>query len=48
MGCLPLAVTTHFCLTKQRGTTAHLLERHLTVFCIDEILPGYVVYLVNW
>ena len=22
-------------------------ERHLTVFCIDEIVPGNVVYLVN-
>ena len=22
-------------------------ECHLTVFCIDEIVPGYVVYLVN-
>ena len=23
------------------------LERHLTIFCIDEIVSGYVVYLVN-
>ena len=23
------------------------LECHLTVFCINEIVPGYVVYLVN-
>ena len=22
-------------------------EHNLTVFCIDEIVPGYVVYLVN-
>ena len=34
---------------KQCTTTApsSQSERHLTVFCIDEILPGYVVYLVN-
>ena len=24
------------------------LERHLSVFCIDPIVPGFVVYYVNW
>ena len=35
---------------KQRMTTApsSRSERHLTVFCIDEIVPGYVVYHVNF
>ena len=34
---------------KQRATTApsSRSECHLTVFCINEIVPGYVVYLVN-
>ena len=34
---------------KQRTTTASSsqLERHLTVFCINEIVLGYVVYLVK-
>ena len=34
---------------KKRATTAPSSQskRHLTVFCIDEIVPGYVVYLVN-
>ena len=52
MGCLPLAVTTLFCfpgVPKQCATTApsSQLERHLMVFCVDEIVPGYVAYLVN-
>ena len=36
-------------VSKQSMTTAppSRSECHLTVFCIDEIVPGYVVYLVN-
>ena len=56
MGCLPLAVTTYFFLT--RGSKRLLVgtdwsaiwrwsKRHLTVLCINEIVPRYVVYLVN-
>ena len=56
MGCLPLAVTTHFCLT--RGYKRLLdandwsaiwqgLERHLTVLCINQIVPSYVVVQLN-
>jgi hypothetical protein len=34
---------------KQLSTTApsSYLERHLTVFCIDEIVSGFVVYYLN-
>ena len=56
MGCLPLAVTTHFCWT--RGSKRWLVgtdwstiwrwsEPHLTVLCIDEIVPSYVVVQLN-
>ena len=57
MGCLPLVVTTHFCLTRGskrslNGTDRSAIwwwsERHLTVLCIDEIVPSYVVVQLNW
>ena len=56
MGCLPLVVTTHFCLTRSskrllvgtdRSAIWKLLERHLTVLCINEIVPSYVVVELN-
>ena len=36
-------------IPKQRANTApsSRSEHHLTVLCINEIVPGYVVYLVN-
>ena len=52
MGCLPLKSPLTFVwpgVPKQSATTApsSWSECHLTVFCIDVILPGYVVSLVN-
>ena len=52
MGCLPLAAVHHFRLTKgfpKNSTTvpSSRSERHLTVFCIDQIVPGYVVSYLN-
>ena len=60
MGCLPLPVTTHFCLTKDSkrllvGTYQSAIwwwsECHLTVFCIDPIVvqqPNDWNLRVNW
>ena len=56
MVCLPLAVTAHFCLTRASkiwlvgtdwSTIWRWSERHLTIFCIDEIVPSYVVMPLN-
>ena len=46
MGCLPLEVKTHFCLT--RGSKRWLvIEMHLTVLCIAETVYSHVVIRVN-
>ena len=53
MGCLPLADLHHFRLTKEFpknfSTTepSSQSEHHLTVFCIDQIVHGFVVYYPN-
>ena len=51
MSCLPLSPLTFVWpgVLKHCATTApsSQLEHHLTVFCINEIVLGYVVYLVN-
>jgi hypothetical protein len=53
VGCLPLAAVHHFHLTKgfpnKLPTTApsSQSERHLTVFYVDQIVPGFVVYYLN-
>ena len=56
MGCLPLAVTTHFCLPTgfkrsldgtDQSTVWKWLGRHLMVLCTNEIAPSYVVVQLN-
>ena len=56
MGCLPLAVTTHFCLTRgfkrsldgtDQSTVWKWLGRHLMVLCTNEIAPSYIVVQLN-
>ena len=46
-GCVSLSFDQG--VPKNLPTTApsSQLERHLTVFCIDQIVPGYVVYYLN-
>ena len=46
MGCLPLAVTTHFCLTRRSQKNGRL-QCHLTVFCINEIAPFWLCCLYS-
>ena len=50
---LPLADLHHFCLNKEFpknsffSEPSNWLERHLTVFCIDQTVHGFVVYYPN-
>ena len=47
--CLPLADLHHFCLTKwfPKTHSAILPIRMPSAFCIDQIVPGFVVYHLN-
>ena len=53
MGCLPLADLHHFCLTKEvpkklpTPVPSSQSERHLTVFCINQIVLAFVVCYLN-
>jgi hypothetical protein len=55
MGCLPLAVSSHFCFWgpkrllegTDRSAIWQWLACYLTVLCIDEIVPNLVVILIN-
>ena len=47
--CLPLADLHHFCLTKRFPKTHSAIQpiRTQSAFCIDQIVPGFVVYYLN-
>ena len=49
MGCLPLADLHHFCLTKGFPKTPSAISpiRTPSAFCINQIVPGFVVYYLN-
>ena len=44
--CLPLGDLHHFRLTK--GFPKILSDWITSAFCINQIVPGFVVYYLNW
>ena len=48
MDCLPLADLHHFCLTKRFPNTPSAIQPigMPSVFCMDQILPGFVLYIL--